>query len=172
MVPRRNWEPPVNVHLGFCCLACAGTEVSSHDPLWNYTDVWSSMASSLKQFLCVCKVIKQHLSSPLDQKGIPLSCVVLFLLILVVTTHISSLYVLRVKVKPWSFLVLENSWLALKMEICFPCYWNTWVCSFALLFNPCIPKPSQFISHEEMDEQSDQMDFYPNAWPFASRSEL
>jgi hypothetical protein len=31
-----------------------------------------------------------------------------------------------------------------------------------LLFNPYIPEPSLFILHEEMDEQSDQMDFYPN----------
>jgi hypothetical protein len=54
------------------------------------------------------KEIKQHLSFPLDQKGIPLSYVVLFLLILVVTTHISSLCILYVKVKPWSFLVLEK----------------------------------------------------------------
>ena len=56
-------------------------------------------------FYVVCEEIKQHLSFPLDQKGIPLSCVVLFLLILVVTTHTSSLYILCVKVKPWSFLV-------------------------------------------------------------------
>jgi hypothetical protein len=40
-------------------------------------------------------------------------------LILVVTTHTSSLCILCVKVKPWSFLVLENNWLAPKMEICF-----------------------------------------------------
>jgi hypothetical protein len=43
------------------------------------------------------KVIKQHLSSLLDQKGIPLPCVVSFLLILVVTTHTSSLYILSCK---------------------------------------------------------------------------
>jgi hypothetical protein len=59
-------------------------------------------------FYVVCEVIKQHLSSQLDQKGTPLSCVVLFLLILVVTTYTSSLYILCVKVKPWSFLVLEK----------------------------------------------------------------
>jgi hypothetical protein len=87
-------------------------------------------------------------------------------------THTSSLYVLCLKVKPWSFLVLENSWLALKLEINFPCCWDAGVCSFALLFNPYIPKPSQFISHEETDEQSDWMDFYPSAWPFASKCEL
>jgi hypothetical protein len=99
-------------------------------------------------------------------------CVVSFLLILVVTTHTSSLYVLCVKVHPWSFLMLENSWLALKMEISFPYCWDAGVCSFALLFNLCILEPSQFISHEETDEQPDQMDFYPNAWPFASKCEL
>jgi hypothetical protein len=75
-------------------------------------------------FYVVCQVIKQHLSSPLDQKGIPLSCVVLFLLILVVTTHIRSLYIFCVKVKPWSFLVLEKqlissqigNWLSLLLR--------------------------------------------------------
>jgi hypothetical protein len=66
------------------------------------------------------EVIKQHLSSLLDQKGIPLSYMVSFLLILIVTTYTSSLYVLRVKVKPWSFLVSRDNWLALKMEIGFP----------------------------------------------------
>jgi hypothetical protein len=87
---------------------------------------------------CFVEEIKQHLSSLLDQKGIPLACVVSFLLILVVTTYTSSVYVLCVNVKPWSFLVLTNNWLALKMEIGFPCYWNAEVCSFDLLVNPCI----------------------------------
>jgi hypothetical protein len=54
-------------------------------------------------FYVVCEEIKQHLSFLLDQKGIPFSSVVLFLLILVVTIHTSSLYILCVKVKPWSF---------------------------------------------------------------------
>jgi hypothetical protein len=100
----------VNVHTGFCCLAHPGIEVSSHDPLWNYTDVLSSIDLSLETIsMLFVKEIKQHLSFLLDQKGIPLSCVVLFLLILVVITHTSSLYILCVKVKPWSFLVLENN---------------------------------------------------------------
>jgi hypothetical protein len=42
----------LNAHTGFCCLALAGIKVSSHDPLWNYTDVLSSMDFPLKQFLC------------------------------------------------------------------------------------------------------------------------
>jgi hypothetical protein len=174
MVPLRNWEPLVNVHARLCCLAHAGIEVSSHDPLWNYTDLLSSVNYFLEIIsVLFVKVIKQHLSSLLDQTDIPLSCVVSFLLILVVTTHTSSLYILCVKVKPWSFLVSRDNWLALKIEICFPCYWNAGVCSFSLLFNPCIPKPSgQFISHEKTDEQRDQMDFYPNAWSTVNKSEL
>ena len=89
-------------------------------------------------FYVVCQVIKQHLSSLLDQTGIPLSCMVSFPLILVVTTHTSSLYILWVNMKPWSFLVSRDNWLALKIEICFPCHWNAGVCSFAPLINPCI----------------------------------
>jgi hypothetical protein len=37
----------VNVHTEFCCLVHAGIEVSSHDPLWNYTDVLSSIVISV-----------------------------------------------------------------------------------------------------------------------------
>jgi hypothetical protein len=42
----------VNVHARLCCLAHAGIKVSSHDPLWNYTDVLSSIDLPLKPFLC------------------------------------------------------------------------------------------------------------------------
>jgi hypothetical protein len=66
------------------------------------------------------------------KKGIAVLGVVSFLLILVVTTYRSYLYILCVKVKSWSFLVLRDNWLALKMEICFPCCWDAGVCSFAL----------------------------------------
>jgi hypothetical protein len=123
-------------------------------------------------FYVVCQVIKQHLSSPLDQKGIPLSYMVSFLLILVVATHTSSLCIFCCKGGALELLASRDNLLVLKMEIDFPCCWDAGVCSFTLLFNPCIPEPSQFISHEEMDEQHDQMDFYPNAWPFASKCEL
>jgi hypothetical protein len=100
----------VNVQPGFCCLAHTGIEVPSHDPLWNYTDVLYSIDLSLEtSSMLFVKEIKQPLSFPLDQKGIPISCVVLFLLILVVTTHTGSLCIFCVKVKPWSFLVLENN---------------------------------------------------------------
>jgi hypothetical protein len=173
MVPLRNWEPPVDAHTVLSYSSDAGIKVSGHDPLWNYTNMLSSVDLFLEMIpMLFVKMIKQHLSSLLDQKGIPLSCVVSFLLILVVTTYRSSLCILCVKVKPWSFLVLENNWLAVKMKICLPCRWDAGVCSFALLFNPCIPEPSLFILHEEMDEQSDQMDFYPKAWPFARKCEL
>jgi hypothetical protein len=95
---------------------------------------------SWKQFLCcLSKWLSNIYHLCWIKRGIPLSCVVLFLLILVVTTHTSSLYILCVKVKPWSFLVSRDNWLALRMEICFPYCWNAGVCSFAFLFNPCIP---------------------------------
>jgi hypothetical protein len=88
-------------------------------------------------------------------------CVVSFPSTLVVTSH-----------KPWSFLVLRNNWLALKLEIDFPCCWDAGVCSFALLFNPCISEPIPFISHAKTGEQHDQMDFYPSAWSPGDLSEL
>jgi hypothetical protein len=171
MVLQWSWGPPVNAHTGFCCLAPAGTKVSGHDPLWNYTDVLSSIDLSLKHFLCCREEIKQHLSSPLDQKGIPLTCVVLFLLILVVTTHASSLYILCVKVEPWSFLVSRDKWSALKMEICFSVV-EIQEFVHSLSYFPCISEPSPFISPEETDEPPDQMDFYPNVWPLACKCEL
>jgi hypothetical protein len=143
MVPQQNWEPPVNAHTGLCYSSDAGIKVSGHDPLWNYPNMLSSVDPFLETiFVLFIEIIKQHLSSLLDQKGIPLSGVVSFLLILVVTTHPSSLCILCVKANPWSFLVLEDNWLALKMEIGFPYCWDAGVCSFALLFNPRIPWPS------------------------------
>jgi hypothetical protein len=63
----------------------------------------------------------------------------LFSLTLMVTSHIHVPFTSFVKVEPWSFLVSKDNWLALKMEICFPCCWDVGVCSFALLLNPCIP---------------------------------
>jgi hypothetical protein len=69
----------VNAHTGFCCLAHAGIKVSGHDPLWNYTNILSSVDLFLETILVLfIEVTKQHLSSMLDQKGIPLSCVVSF----------------------------------------------------------------------------------------------
>ena len=48
----------------------AGIKVSGHDPLWNYTDVWSSVDSFLETIsVLFVEVTKQHLSSLLDQKG-------------------------------------------------------------------------------------------------------
>jgi hypothetical protein len=167
----------------------------TESPLWMYTQgyaAWRMLVSMslvmihcgttlmcdlswsppLKQFLCCLSSDQATSIISVGSKSIPLSCVVSFLLILVVTTYTSSLYILCVKVKPWSFLVLRNNWLALKMVICFPCCWDAGVCSFALLFNPCTSEPSHFISHEETDEQPDQMDFYPSAWSPVSRSKL
>jgi hypothetical protein len=139
--------------------------------LWSWSIVelhWCVIFRKLlpwNNFYVVCQVIKQHLSSPLDQKGhTPFMCGLFSFDFDSDCTHTSSLCILCVKVKPWSFLVLRDNYLVLKMEIDLPCYWDAGVCSFTLLFNPCVPKPSQFISHEETDEQPDQMDFYPSAW--------
>jgi hypothetical protein len=100
----------VNVHARLCCLAHAGIEVSSHDPLWNYTDVLSSVDSFLETIsVLFVEVTKQHLSSPLGKKGHTTFLCGLFPLILVVTTYTSSLYILYVKVKPWSFLVSRDN---------------------------------------------------------------
>jgi hypothetical protein len=88
----------VNVHARLCCWAHAGIEVSSHDPLWNYTDVLSPVDVLLETIsVLFVEMIKQHLSSLLDQTDIPLSCVVSYLLTLVVATHTSSLCILCCK---------------------------------------------------------------------------
>ena len=100
----------MNAHTGLCYSSDAGIKVFGHDPLWNYTNMLSSVDFFLEMIpVLFVEMIKQHLSSLLDQKGIPLSCVVSFLLILVGTTHTRSLYILCIKVKPWSFLVSRDN---------------------------------------------------------------
>jgi hypothetical protein len=87
----------------------------------------------------VSKKIKTYIYLIMWEKTYLLMCG-LFSLTLVVTLHIQVPFLsFVVKVKPWSFLVLEDNWLVLKMEIDFPYCWNAGVCSFTLLFNPCIP---------------------------------
>ena len=92
----------MNAHTGLCYSLDAGIKVSGHDPLWNYPNMLSSVDPFLETILVLfIEIIKQHLSSLLDQKGIPLSCMVSFLFDLGDgCTHTSSLYVLCVKVKP------------------------------------------------------------------------
>jgi hypothetical protein len=59
----------VNVHARLCCLAHAGIEVSSHDPLRNYTNMLSFVDLFLETIsVLFVEVIKQHLSSLLNQK--------------------------------------------------------------------------------------------------------
>jgi hypothetical protein len=160
MVPQRNWEPPVNVHTGFCCLAHAGIEVFSHDPLWNYTDVWSFVEYSLETIsMLFVKWSSNIYYFCWIKKHTPYMCGLFSLDLNSDCTHRSSLYILCVKVMPWSFLVLRNNWLTLKMEIDFSCCWDAGICSFVPLFTPCTSEPSHFISHEETDEQPDQMDW-------------
>jgi hypothetical protein len=101
----------VNAHTGLCYSLDAGIKVSGRDPLWNHRNMLSSIDLFLEMIsVLFVKVIKQHLSSLLDQMGIPLPMRSLFFLNFGSDyTYTSSLYVLCVKVKPWSFLVLENN---------------------------------------------------------------
>jgi hypothetical protein len=79
----------VNAHTGLCYSSDAGIKVSGHDPLWNYINMLFSVDFFLEMILVLfVEMIKQHVSSLLDQKGIPLSCVVSFLLTFVVPAHI------------------------------------------------------------------------------------
>jgi hypothetical protein len=140
MVPQQNCEPPVNAHTGLCHSSDAGIKVSGHDPLWNYPDGYLPWTFPWNNFYVVCQVIEQYPSSLLDQKGhTPFICGLFSLDFDSDCTHASSLYVLCVKVKPGSFLVLRDNWLALKMEIGFSCCWDAGVCSFALLLIPIFP---------------------------------
>jgi hypothetical protein len=189
---------PCEIH--YWCQFCNGVmvkdlwyHIETESPLWMYTQgyvVWHMLVprslvrihcgttliyylpwiSSLKQFLWCLSNDQQHLSSLLDQKGIPLSCMVSFLLILVVTIYASSLYVLCVKVKPWSFLVMRDNWLALKIEICYPCCWDAGV-SLPYLIH-VFPHQVSSSCMEEMDEQPDRMDFYSNIWSLVNQCEL
>jgi hypothetical protein len=80
----------VNVHTEFYCLAHAGIEVSGHDPLWNYTDVGSSINISLKQFLC-CLLSDQATSIiSVGSNGHTTFMCGLFSLTLMVTSHIQA----------------------------------------------------------------------------------
>jgi hypothetical protein len=47
----------VNAHTGLCYSLDAGIKVSSHDPLWNYTDMLSSVPYFLEIIYVVCEVI-------------------------------------------------------------------------------------------------------------------
>ena len=61
----------MNVHARLCCLARAGIEVSSHDPLWNYINILSFVEFSLEtSFVSFAETIQQHIPSLLDQKNI------------------------------------------------------------------------------------------------------
>jgi hypothetical protein len=100
----------MNVHARLCCLVHAGIEVLSHDSLWDSTNMLFSVDLSLETiFVLFIEIMKQHLSSLLYQKGIPFHVWSLFLDFDGDFTHTRSLYILCVKVKPWSFLVLRDN---------------------------------------------------------------
>jgi hypothetical protein len=62
----------VNAHTGLCYSSDAGIKVSGHDTLWNYPNMLSFVDLFLETIsVLFVEVIKQHLSSLLDQKGTP-----------------------------------------------------------------------------------------------------
>jgi hypothetical protein len=66
----------VNAHTGLCYSSDAGIKVSSHDPFWNYPNMLSSVDLFLEMIsVLFVKMIKQHMSSLLNQKSIPFLCV-------------------------------------------------------------------------------------------------
>ena len=59
----------MNVHTGLCYSSDAGIKVSGQDPLWNYPNMLSSIDLFLETIsVLFVEVIKQHISSLLDQK--------------------------------------------------------------------------------------------------------
>jgi hypothetical protein len=145
-----SWTPPLKRFL--CCLLKQSNNLCHH--CWIKRSLHRNQNLSMSDY-----VIK-----------ITLFCVVSFPLTLVVTARIQVPFAtFIVKVKPWSLFGVGRQLIS---SLDFLCCWNVGVCSFALSFNPCIPEPSQFISHEETDEQPVQMDFYPNEWSPTSKCEL
>jgi hypothetical protein len=113
----------VNVHARLCYSLNAGIKVSSHDPLWNYTNILSSVDLFFETIsVLFVEVTKQHLTSLLDQKGIPLLCVVSFSLILVVTTHTSSIFILSCKGEALKLFSIGRQLISSHMEIGFFCH--------------------------------------------------
>jgi hypothetical protein len=68
----------VNVHARLCCLAHAGIEVSSHDPLWNYTNTLSSVDLFLEMIRCCLSSDQATSIISVGSKGHTLLCVVSF----------------------------------------------------------------------------------------------
>jgi 4-hydroxyphenylpyruvate dioxygenase-like putative hemolysin len=123
----------VNVHARLCCLAHAGIEVSRHDPLWSLINLSLETISMMfeeidhvtyaitvgsKEYITLMysfvnfstyfeiSIKNQNLSVSNRVIKATQSCVVPFLLTLVVTAHIQVPFAsFVVKVKPWSFLV-------------------------------------------------------------------
>jgi hypothetical protein len=70
MVPRKTeslmWRPTHGSVVRY-----AGIEVSGYDPLWNYTDMLSSVDYFLEMIsMLFVRMIKLHMPSLLDQKSI------------------------------------------------------------------------------------------------------
>jgi hypothetical protein len=96
-------------------LAHAGIKVSSHDPLWNYTNTCSLINLSLETI--------SMLFGKIDHDT--------YVITVGSKEYITLMYSFV------NFLPIHKS--SSKIEICFLCYWDAGVYSFALLFNPSVP---------------------------------
>jgi hypothetical protein len=100
----------------------------------------------------------------------PHSCMVSFLLALVVIVHLQVPFAsFVVKVKSWSFLVLRDTWLVLKSRfLSYVAKMQEFVHS--LLCWPMHFQPCWFVI-KEINEQHGGMDLYSSIWPPASKCE-
>jgi hypothetical protein len=146
----------VNVHPGFCCLARAGTEVSSHDPLWNYTKVLSYVDLPLKQFLCclssdeATSIISVGSNRHTNFMG------GLFSLILVVTTYTISLLHPLCKGEILELFSVEGQLISSQNgDWIFPVVEMQEVVHSLSYLIHAFPKQTSSSRMEEMDEQPD-----------------
>jgi hypothetical protein len=129
---------------------------------------------SLSKILTSSEVFKKNRNLSVSNRVIkksPLSCVISFLLTLVVSTHIQVPFcLLCVKVKSWSFLVLRDTWLVLKSRfLSYVAKMQEFVHS--LLCWPMHFQPCWFVI-KEINEQHGGMNLYSSIWPPASKCEL
>jgi hypothetical protein len=150
----------VNVHTRLCCLAHAGIEVSSHDPLWNYTNILSSIDLFLETIsVLFVEVTKQHLLSLLDQKDQATSIV--FVGSKGHTTFICGLFSFDLgsdysykfplhplcKGEALELFSVERQLISSQNGDLLPLLPKCRSLFIRFFINPCIPEPSLFISY-------------------------
>ena len=69
VVSWRNRGPSVCAHTRLCCSVHASITVNSHNPLWDYINMLSSVDLSLKEFLCCLSSYQATSIIPVGSKG-------------------------------------------------------------------------------------------------------